>query len=69
MWCPDGSGCSRAQAERAALGEQDRERLPELVPPELVADEVVRLVREDAEAGTVVELLDGSRRREVQPNQ
>lgn len=65
---PGWIGLSRAHAERAALGNQDRERLPELVPPELVADEVVRLVREDAEAGTVVELLDGSRRRVVRPD-
>jgi NAD(P)-dependent dehydrogenase (short-subunit alcohol dehydrogenase family) len=57
----------RAHAEWAALAPDERERLPELVPPELVADEVVRLVREDDAAGTVIELLDGSCRRVVQP--
>jgi 3-oxoacyl-[acyl-carrier protein] reductase len=65
---PGWIGLPRAHAERAALGEQARERAPDLVPPELVADEVVRLVREDTEAGTVVELLDGARRRVVQPD-
>jgi 3-oxoacyl-[acyl-carrier protein] reductase len=65
---PGWIGLPRAHAERAALSEQDRERLPELVPPELVADEVVRLVRQDSEAGTVVELLAGSRRRVVRPD-
>ncbi|MEO6412852.1 MAG: SDR family oxidoreductase [Pedococcus sp.] len=65
---PGWIGLPRAHAERAALSEQDRERSPELVPPELAADEVVRLVREDTRAGTVVELLDGSRRRMVQPD-
>ena len=62
---PGWVGLPRAQAEWAALSEHDRERLPELVPPELVAEEIVRLVREDADAGTVVELLDGSQRRVV----
>ena len=65
---PGWIGLPRAHAERAALSEQDRGRLPELVPPELVAHEVVRLVSEDAAAGTVVELLDGSRRRVVHPD-
>ena len=65
---PGWIGLPRAQAERAALAPDERERVPDLVPPELVADEVVRLVREDAAAGTVVELLDGSHRRVVQPD-
>jgi 3-oxoacyl-[acyl-carrier protein] reductase len=65
---PGWIGLPRAHAERAALAPDDRAHLSDLVPPELVADEVVRLVREDAAAGTVVELLDGSRRRVVQPD-
>jgi 3-oxoacyl-[acyl-carrier protein] reductase len=62
---PGWVGLPRAVVERAALSQPEREALPALVPPDLVAREVVRLVREDVAAGTVVELLDGSRRREV----
>ena len=65
---PGWIGLPRAHAERAALTPSERERLPDLVPTELVADEVVRLVSNDAAAGTVVELLDGARRRVVQPD-
>jgi NAD(P)-dependent dehydrogenase (short-subunit alcohol dehydrogenase family) len=64
---PGWIGLPRAHAERAALAPDERGHLPDLVPPELVAREIVRLVHEDAEAGTVVELLDGSRRRVVRP--
>jgi 3-oxoacyl-[acyl-carrier protein] reductase len=65
---PGWIGLPRAHAERAARAPTEREGLSDLVPPELVVDEVVRLVSEDAAAGTVVELLDGSRRRVVQPD-
>lgn len=65
---PGWIGLPRARAERAALAPSERDGGPELVPPELVAAEVVRLVRSDAAAGTVVELLDGTSRRVVSPH-
>lgn len=64
---PGWIGLPRAHAERAALSPTDRAASPELVPPELVAAEVVRLVHDDVAAGTVVELLDGEQRRVVPP--
>jgi 3-oxoacyl-[acyl-carrier protein] reductase len=60
---PGWIGLPRAHVERAALSPTDRAASPELVPPELVAAEVVRLVRDDAAAGTIVELLDETTRR------
>jgi 3-oxoacyl-[acyl-carrier protein] reductase len=60
---PGWIGLPRAHAERAALHPSELEWAPELVPPELVTAEVVRLVRDDADAGTVVELLDGNDRQ------
>jgi 3-oxoacyl-[acyl-carrier protein] reductase len=65
---PGWIGLARAPAERAALDPHEQAALPALVPPHLVAEEVVRLVRDDAGAGTVVELLDGSDRRVVLPH-
>ena len=62
---PGWVGLPRAHAERAALDPDERAATPELVPPELVAAEVVGLVRDDGPAGTVVELLAGSSRRVV----
>ena len=59
---PGWIGLPRAHAERAALDPAELESAPELVPPELVTAEVVRLVRDDADSGTVVELLDGTHR-------
>ena len=64
---PGWIGLPRAHRERAALTPDVRASLPALVPPEQVADEVVRLVRDDAPAGSVVLMLDGSSRRVVLP--
>ncbi len=61
---PGWVGLPRAHAEWAALAPAARARTPALVPPALVADEVVALVRGDAPGGTVVSLLEG-RHREV----
>ena len=58
---PGWVGLERAHTERAALDPERAAAAPALVPPELVAPTVVRLVREDAPGGTVVELLDGDR--------
>ena len=66
---PGWIGLPRAHTERAALDPAEQARVPALVPPHLVAGEVVRLVREDVTAGTVVELLDGTDRRVVPPAQ
>ena len=60
---PGWVGLPRAHTQRAAMDPAELQTLPALVPPELIADEVVRLVRDDADAGTVLELLDGLTRR------
>lgn len=65
---PGWIGLPRAHAELAALSPNDRAASPRLVPPELVAAEVLRAVRDDVAAGTVVALLDGDRRRVVPPD-
>jgi NAD(P)-dependent dehydrogenase (short-subunit alcohol dehydrogenase family) len=62
---PGWIGLPRAHAERAALDPAELATLPALVPPELIAAEVVRLVRDDVGAGTVLELLDGLTQRVV----
>jgi 3-oxoacyl-[acyl-carrier protein] reductase len=62
---PGWVGLPRAHAERAALAATELKAAPELVPPELVAAEVVGLVRAEGSGGTVVELLAGSSRRVV----
>ena len=64
---PGWVGLPRALREWAALTPDQRVALPALVPPELVADEVVRLVQEDDPGGSVVLMLDGSSRRVVLP--
>jgi NAD(P)-dependent dehydrogenase (short-subunit alcohol dehydrogenase family) len=64
---PGWIGLGRALVERAALDPAELASAAALVPPELVAAEIVRLVRDDAVAGTVVELLDGTGRRVIAP--
>ncbi|MBM6401133.1 SDR family NAD(P)-dependent oxidoreductase [Phycicoccus sonneratiae] len=63
---PGWVGLPRAHAELAALDPVERAARPPLVPPGLVADEVLALVTGDAVAGTVVS-LPGGREREVLP--
>jgi 3-oxoacyl-[acyl-carrier protein] reductase len=58
---PGWVGLERAHTQRAALDEAERARTPALVPPALIADTILHLVRDDVAAGTVVELLDGDR--------
>ncbi|SDO87703.1 3-oxoacyl-[acyl-carrier protein] reductase [Pedococcus dokdonensis] len=65
---PGWIGLPRAHAELAALAPPERQASPELVPPEIIAAEAVRLVRDRVTAGTVVELLDGAHRRVVSPD-
>ncbi len=63
----DGEGSYPDARQWAALAPAERARLPALVPPELVADEVVALTRDDAAGGTVVSLLDGRHREATTP--
>lgn len=64
---PGWIGLERAHRQWAALPARERASLPDLVRPELVADTVVGLVRDDVAGGTVVELLDGDQVRVVPP--
>ena len=59
---PGWIGLPRAHSERAALSQLEQDPRPALVPPELIVAEVLQLARDNAAAGTVVELLDGTDR-------
>ncbi|MGG5260623.1 SDR family NAD(P)-dependent oxidoreductase [Phycicoccus avicenniae] len=63
---PGWIGLDRAHREWDALPEDERAGLPALVPPSLVAAEVVALARDGA-GGRVVTLLDGERREVLHP--
>lgn len=55
---PGWVGLARAVDELAALPEEERAQAPALVPPEAIADQVLRLVTDDSLAGRVVTMLD-----------
>lgn len=57
---PGWVGLARAVDELAALPEEERAQAPALVPPEAIADQVLRLVTDDSLAGRVVTMLDGA---------
>lgn len=49
----------RARGELAAMSADERAAVPTLVPPQEVAAQVLRLLRDDSLAGRVVTMLDG----------
>ncbi|MGA9746976.1 MAG: SDR family oxidoreductase [Nocardioides sp.] len=56
---PGWVGLERAHNELLVMSAHERATMPALVPPELIADQVVRLLRDDSLAGRVVTMLDG----------
>lgn len=56
---PGWIGLERAYDERAAMSSAERASAPTLVPPEVIAAQVLRLVRDESLAGRVVSVLDG----------
>jgi NAD(P)-dependent dehydrogenase (short-subunit alcohol dehydrogenase family) len=58
---PGWVGLERAHAERAALSPTQRANTPALIPPDLVAAQILRLVRDESLAGRVLSMHDGDR--------
>ncbi|MFX4285227.1 SDR family NAD(P)-dependent oxidoreductase [Janibacter sp. G349] len=58
---PGWVGLKRAHDELAAMPAAERGLAPTLVPPETIAVQVLRLLRDDSLAGRVVSMLDGDR--------
>jgi hypothetical protein len=56
---PGWIGLDRAHAERAAMPPAQRASLPELIPPQTVADTVTMLIRDDSLSGRIVLLPGG----------
>lgn len=52
-------GLERAHDQRAVMTPAERANAPALVPPELIAAQVLRLARDESLAGRVVSMLTG----------
>lgn len=57
---PGWIGLERAQVERAAMPPPERANAPVLVPPEVIAAQVLRLAQDESLSGRVVSMLDGN---------
>jgi hypothetical protein len=64
---PDWILTERAEAELAAMTPEQRAAAPDPLPPDVVADAVVRLARDDALAGRVLVLRGGAPPRLLEP--
>lgn len=56
---PGWVGLERAHDELAAMPASERATMPVLVPPDLIVEQVLRLLSDDSLAGRVVTMLDG----------
>jgi NAD(P)-dependent dehydrogenase (short-subunit alcohol dehydrogenase family) len=56
---PGWIGLDRAHQERAAMSPATRATAPALVPPEMIAAQVLRVVRDESLSGRVVTVLEG----------
>jgi NAD(P)-dependent dehydrogenase (short-subunit alcohol dehydrogenase family) len=56
---PGWIGLERARNELSAMPANERATVPALVPPELIAEQVIRLLCDDSLTGRVVTMLDG----------
>lgn len=56
---PGWVGLERARNEVSAMPGDEQATVPALVPPKLIAEQVVRLLSDDSLAGRVVTILDG----------